>query len=72
MLVGKEVRSDHDRPRGRSEEECYPSCAKPRSEGVVAIKSNVSNHSMDEDKYQEGTGQRESMIYLKVKLLPPH
>jgi len=36
------------------------------------IKSNVSNNSTNEDKYQEGTGYREAMKYLKRKLLPPH
>ena len=34
------------------------------------IKSNVRDNSTDEDKYQEGTGQREVMKYLKGKLLP--
>ena len=34
------------------------------------IKSNVQDNSTDEDKYQEGTGQREVMKYLKGKLLP--
>ena len=28
------------------------------------IKSNVSDSSIDENKYQEGTGQREAMKYL--------
>ena len=36
------------------------------------IKSNVPNDSTDEEKYQEGTRQRESMKYLKEKLLPSH
>ena len=36
------------------------------------IKSNVLDDSIDEDKYQEGTRQREAMKYLKGKLLPPH
>ena len=36
------------------------------------IKSNVLNHSMVKDKYQEGTGHRKVMKYLKEKLLPPH
>ena len=35
-------------------------------------KSNVPNNSIDEDKYLEGTRQREAMKYLKGKLLPPH
>ena len=35
-------------------------------------KSNVLDDSIDEDKYLEGTGQREAMKYLKGKLLPPH
>ena len=30
-----------------------------------AIKSNVSNNSTVEDKYQEGIGQREVMKYLR-------
>ena len=30
-----------------------------------AIKSNVPDNSIDEDKYQEGTGQREAMKYLR-------
>ena len=30
-----------------------------------AIKSNVSDNSTVEDKYQEGTGQREVMKYLR-------
>ena len=30
-----------------------------------AIKSNISDHSMDEDKYQEGLKQRKAMKYLK-------
>ena len=34
--------------------------------------SNVPNDSTDDDKYPEGTGQREAMKYLKGKLLPPH
>ena len=36
------------------------------------IKSNVPDDSIDEDKYQEGTGQKEAMKYIKGKLLPPH
>ena len=36
------------------------------------IKSNVSDNSTDEDKYQEGTTYREAMKYLKGKLLLPH
>ena len=36
------------------------------------IKGNVLNDSTDEDKYQEGTRQREAMKYLKGKLLSPH
>ena len=36
------------------------------------IKGNVLDHSMNDDKYQEGTGQRKAMKYLKRKLLPPH
>ena len=36
------------------------------------IKSNIPNGSTDEDKYLEGTRQREAMKYLKGKLLPPH
>ena len=35
-------------------------------------RSNVPNDSTDDDKYPEGTGQREAMKYLKGKLLPPH
>ena len=30
-----------------------------------AIKSNIPDHSTDEDKYQEGIGQREAMKYLR-------
>ena len=30
-----------------------------------AIKSNVPDHSMDEDKYQEGTRQTKAMKYLR-------
>ena len=37
-----------------------------------AIKSNILDRSMSEDKYQEGTGQRMIMKYIKGKLLPPH
>ena len=29
------------------------------------IKSNIPDNSTDEDKYQEGTGQREAMKYLR-------
>ena len=36
------------------------------------IKNNVPKNSTDEDKYQEGTGQREAMKYPKGKLLPLH
>ena len=36
------------------------------------IKSNISDNSIDEDKYQKGTGQREAMKYLKGKLLSPY
>ena len=35
-------------------------------------RSNVLNDFTDDDKYPEGTGQREPMKYLKGKLLPPH
>ena len=35
-------------------------------------RSNVSNDSTDEDKYQEGTRYKEAMKYIKGKLLPPH
>ena len=30
-----------------------------------AIKSNVPDNSIDKDKYQEGTGQREAIKYLR-------
>ena len=30
-----------------------------------AIKSNVLDHSVDEDKYQEETGQRKAMKYVR-------
>ena len=30
-----------------------------------AIKSNVLENSIDKDKYQEGTGQREAIKYLR-------
>ena len=30
-----------------------------------AIKSNFSDNSIDEDKYQEGTRQKEAMKYLR-------
>ena len=36
------------------------------------IKSNVPNDSTNDDKYPEGTRQREAMKYLKGKLLSPH
>ena len=36
------------------------------------IKSNVPDNSIDEDKYKKGIGYRETMKYLKGKLLPPH
>ena len=36
------------------------------------IKSNVPDNFTDEDKYQERTGHRKAMKYLKGKLLPPH
>ena len=36
------------------------------------IKSNVPDNSTDKDKYKKGTGYRETMKYLKGKLLPPH
>ena len=36
------------------------------------IKSNIPDNSTNKDKYQEGTGQREAMKYLKGKLLLPH
>ena len=35
-------------------------------------KSNIPDDSTDEDKYSEGTGQKEVMKYLKWKLLPPY
>ena len=37
-----------------------------------AIKSSILDHSMDEDKHQEGTRQKKAMKYLMGKLLPPH
>ena len=36
------------------------------------IKSNIPDDFTDEDKYLEGTRQREAMKYLKGKLLSPH
>ena len=36
------------------------------------IESDAPDDSTDEDKYQEGTRQREAMKYLKGKLLSPH
>ena len=36
------------------------------------IKSNIPDDATDEDKYQEGTRQREAMKYLKRKLLPTY
>ena len=36
------------------------------------IKSNIPDDSTDEDKYQEGTRQREAKKYLKETLLSPH
>ena len=35
-------------------------------------RSNILDDSTDDDKYPEGTGQREAMKYLKGKLLPLH
>ena len=35
-------------------------------------KSNIPDNSTDEDKYPEGTEQKEAMKYLKGKLLPSH
>ena len=35
-------------------------------------RSNVSDDSIDEDKYPEGIEQKEAMKYLKEKLLPLH
>ena len=35
-------------------------------------KNNVPEDSTDEDKYPEGTGQKEVMKYLKGKLLSPY
>ena len=36
------------------------------------IKSNIPDDSTDEDKYQEGTRQKEAKKYIKGKLLSPH
>ena len=36
------------------------------------IKSNIPDNSTDEDKYQEGTRYRETIKYLKGKLLSPY
>ena len=36
------------------------------------IKSNIPDGSTNEDKYPEGTRQREAMKYLKGKLLLSH
>ena len=35
-------------------------------------KSNVPDDSTDENKYQEGIGQREVLKHLERKLLLPH
>ena len=35
-------------------------------------KSNALDNSIDEDKYLEGTRQKEATKYLKGKLLPSH
>ena len=35
-------------------------------------KSNVSDDSIDEDKYPEGIGQKKAMKYFKEKLLSLH
>ena len=35
-------------------------------------KSNIPDHSTDDDKYPKGIGQKEAIKYLKGKLLPLH
>ena len=59
--VSEEVRSDHDGPKEWSEEEFFLGEQSRGQKVRSAIKSNVLNHSTDENKYQEGTRQRESL-----------
>ena len=72
MLVSEEMNSDQSHPKDGLRKN--PSLARQgRGERVWSvIKSNIPDHSMDEDKYQEETKQRKATIYLKGKLLPPH
>ena len=53
MLVGKKVRHDHDRPRWGPRRN-VTSAEQSRGQKMwSAIKSNIPDHSMDKDKYQE-------------------
>ena len=65
MLLGKRVRSSHDRPR-RDPRRNVTSAEQSRGRKMwSAIKSNIPDRSMDKDKYQEGTGQRKATKYLR-------
>ena len=65
MLVGKKVKSDHDRPGWGSRRNVTSDEQSQGQKMWSTIKSNIPDHSTDEDKYQEGIGQREAMKYLR-------
>ena len=65
MLPCKGVKSGHNRP-GRGPRSSATSTDQNQSRKMwPAIKSNISDHSMDKDKYQEGTGQKKVRKHLR-------
>ena len=65
MLLGKRVRSNHDRP-GRGPRRNVTLVEQSRGRKMwSAIKSNIPDRSMDKDKYQEGIGEKKAMKYLR-------
>ena len=65
MLVGKKVRSGHDRPGGGLRRNVTSTKQSRGWKIWSAIKSNILVLPMDKDKYQEGTGQRKATKYLR-------
>ena len=65
MLVGKRVRSSHDRPGGGPRRNVTSAEQSRGWKMWSAIKSNIPERPIDKDKYHEGTGQRKAAKYLR-------
>ena len=65
MLPCKGVKYGHNRPGRGLRSSAISTDQNQSREMWFAIKSNISDHSMDKDKYQEGTGQKKVRKHLR-------